>query len=169
MRELDAEYTQAGTMLGTPAYMPPEQAGGELDRIDERADVFGLGAILAVILTGQPPYVGKDSEAVRLQAVRGQLTDCLARLDSCGAEPGLVALARRCLAFDPAHRPRTAEVVAQEVAALRAEAEQRARVAELEQARAAAETREQRKRRRVQLALAGALLLLLAVGGAFAW
>src|SRR5262249_20070338 len=148
-RESDGPYTQAGTMLGTPAYMPPEQAGGEIGRIDERADVFGLGAILAVILTGQPPYVGKDGETVRLMAVRGQLADCLGRLDGCGAEPGLVALARRCLAFDPAGRPRNAEVVAKEVAALRAAAEQRARVAELEQAKAQGQATEARKKRRV--------------------
>ena len=45
--------------MGTPAFMPPEQAGGEIDKLDERADVFGLGAILCVILTGQPPYVAR--------------------------------------------------------------------------------------------------------------
>jgi tetratricopeptide (TPR) repeat protein len=167
-RDLDGSFTQAGTMLGTPAYMPPEQAGGEIDRIDERADVFGLGATLAVILTGQPPYVGKDSETIRLMAVRGQLADCLGRLDRCGAEPGLVALAKRCLAFDPAGRPQNAEVVALEVAALRAAAEQRARVAEREQAKAEGQATEARKKRRVQLALA-ALAVLVTVGAAAAW
>src|SRR5262249_17467911 len=48
--------TLAGSMLGTPAFLAPEQAGGELDRLDERTDVFDLGAILCVILTGEPPY-----------------------------------------------------------------------------------------------------------------
>jgi tetratricopeptide (TPR) repeat protein len=167
-REQDSSCTQAGTMLGTPAYMPPEQAGGEIDRIDERADVFGLGAILAVILTGQPPYAGKDSETIRLMAVRGQLADCLGRLDGCGAEPGLVALAKRCLAFDPDERPRNAGVVAKEVAGLRAAAEQRARVAELEQAKAEGQATEARKKRRVQLALA-ALAVLVTVGAAVVW
>jgi tetratricopeptide (TPR) repeat protein len=167
-RESDGPHTQAGTMLGTPAFMPPEQAGGEIDRIDERADVFGLGAILAVILTGQPPYVGKDSETVRLMAVRGQLADCLGRLDGCGAEPALVALAKHCLAFDPAERPRNAEVVAKEVAVLRAAAEQRARVAEREQAKAEGQASEARKKRRVQLALA-ALAVLVTIGAAVAW
>jgi serine/threonine-protein kinase len=47
--------TQAGQVMGTPAYMPPEQARGQIDALDERSDVFGLGAILCEILTGQPP------------------------------------------------------------------------------------------------------------------
>jgi Tfp pilus assembly protein PilF len=175
-RQPDCSFTQAGSVLGTPAFMPPEQAGGEIGKIDERADVFGLGAILAVVLTGEPPYVGRDSNAVRLMAVRGQLDDCLARLDRSQAEPELVALCRRCLALDPADRPCHAEAVAKEVGDLRAAAEERARQAELERvraegdrARAEAETREQRKRRRVQAALGLTFTALVALGGAFAW
>jgi serine/threonine-protein kinase len=90
--------TLAGSMLGTPAFMAPEQAGGELDRIDERADVFGLGAILCVLLTGAPPYAGKSGEDVRLLAIRGTLADAHARLDGCGADTRLVELCRACLA-----------------------------------------------------------------------
>jgi serine/threonine protein kinase len=52
-------HTQAGSLIGTPAFIPPEQAGGEIERVNERADVFGLGALLCVILTGKPPYVGE--------------------------------------------------------------------------------------------------------------
>ena len=45
----------AGDVMGTPAYMPPEQALGQVDRVDERSDVFALGSILCEILTGVPP------------------------------------------------------------------------------------------------------------------
>ncbi len=55
VRDSDADFTQAGSVLGTPAFMPPEQAIGAIDQIDERSDVFGLGAILCMILTGKPP------------------------------------------------------------------------------------------------------------------
>jgi serine/threonine-protein kinase len=168
-RDSDGTFTQAGSVLGTLAFMPPEQAAGEVEKIDERADVFGLGAILCVILTGQPPYVGPEGESVRLMAVRGQLAECLARLDASGAEPGLVGLCRTCLAFTPADRPADAGAVAKAVAEYRADAEQRARQAELDQAKAEAEAREQRKRRRVQLALAAAVLALVGVGGTGAW
>src|SRR5262245_7120574 len=82
--------TLAGSVMGTPAFMPPEQAGGEVDKLDERADVFGLGAVLCVILTGQPPYVAADGDAVRLLAIRGKLDDAYARLDRCGADAELI-------------------------------------------------------------------------------
>jgi serine/threonine protein kinase len=166
----DAEYaTVAGSMLGTPAYMPPEQAGGEIDRIGTQADVFGLGAILCVILTGKPPYTGNDAEAIHLAAIRGNVTDALAHLDACGAEPDLIALAKRCLAFEPAQRPADASELAKAVASLRAQAEARARQAELDRARAEVQTAEQRKRRRVQLALAAAVLALLGLAGGGLW
>jgi tetratricopeptide (TPR) repeat protein len=167
-READ-DVTRAGSVLGTPAYMPPEQAIGAIDQIDERSDVFGLGAILCAILTGQPPFVGGNAESTRQLAARAKLDGALLRLDGCQAEPELVALCKRCLSVEKADRPANATEVAQAVAALRAAADERARKAELDRAAAEAEAREQRKRRRVQLALAASVLSLLVAAGAAAW
>jgi tetratricopeptide (TPR) repeat protein len=176
LRDSDGSVTQAGSVLGTLAFMPPEQAAGAVGKVDARSDVFGLGGILAVILTGQPPFVGGSVETLRLQAARGRLGECFARLDACGADPDLVALCKRCLAADPAARPEDGGEVAAAVAALRQAADERARRAELERVRAEGERAaaqlqavEQRKRRRVQLGLAAAVLLLVLIGGGAAW
>jgi hypothetical protein len=157
--------TQAGSLVGTAAYIPPEQAVGQIERVNERSDVFGLGALLAVILTGKPPYVGETAESVRVQAVYGKLDECFARLDASGAEQELVALCKQCLAFDPAERPADAGVVAQSVAGLRAAAAERAQAAGRERAVAVARAIEERRRRRVQLALAASVLAFTLLGG----
>jgi WD40 repeat protein len=161
--------TLAGSMLGTPAFMAPEQAGGELDRIDARADVFGLGAILCVILTGEPPYTGKSGEDVRLRAIRGTLADAHARLDRCGADAKLVELCRACLSAEPEARPRDAGAVATTVHDYLAGVEERARQAELERAATEARAAEHRKRRRVELALAATVFVLLGLVGFGLW
>ena len=163
-----AELTQAGSVLGTPAFMPPEQAAGAVSSIDARSDVFGLGAILAVILTGRPPFVSTSAETTRVKAAQGDVADCFGKLDGCGAEPDLVVLCKRCLSPKQADRPADAGVVAGEVASLRAAADERARVAERKRAEAAVRAAEERKRRRVVLTAAVALVLVLATGGAVA-
>jgi serine/threonine protein kinase/cytochrome c-type biogenesis protein CcmH/NrfG len=178
IRSTRDEYaaTQAGSLLGTPAFMPPEQAIGAVDQIDERSDVFALGAVLCTVLTGRPPYVGADAESTRQLAARANLGDAFVRLAASGAEPELVALCKGCLAAEPADRPRDASELARAVASLRAAADERARRAELEQVRTdgelrAAEVRtaEQRKRRRAQAALGLAFTALVVVAGGFAW
>jgi WD40 repeat protein/serine/threonine protein kinase len=55
------DATEAGRRLGTPAYMAPEQAAGRVQHMDERTDIYGLGAILFEILTGQPPHLADES------------------------------------------------------------------------------------------------------------
>jgi serine/threonine-protein kinase len=156
-------------VVGTPAYMAPEQARGEIEQVDARADVFGLGAILCVILTGQPPHAAADREEVRRRAAAGDLAEAFARLGRCGADTDLVALCKWCLAPQRGQRPGDAGEVAARMAAYQAAVRERLRRAELQRAAAEARAIEERKRRRVTLALAAALLLLVAGGGGGAW
>src|SRR5262249_3609454 len=77
-----ATLTAAGAVLGTLADMPPEQAQGDAARVDRRADVFALGAILCEVLTGKPPYAWAGAPILEA-AKRGQVAGALATLDEC--------------------------------------------------------------------------------------
>jgi serine/threonine-protein kinase len=155
----------AGMVVGTPAYMAPEQARGEIDLLDERCDVFGLGAILCEILTGQPPHGGDSREEVLRRVREGNLGDALARLDACGADLPLLLLARRCLAAEPAERPRDAGAVAAEVTAYQASVQERLRQAELARAQAQARAAQERKARLLMAFLALAVVVAGLLGG----
>jgi serine/threonine-protein kinase len=157
--------TEAGSLLGTPAYMPPEQANGDIAHLDRRADVFGLGAILCEILTGKAPYVGRSAEEVRRKACNGDLTDANARLDACGADAELIVLTRTCLAAEAIDRPKDAQAVADGLTAYLSGVQERLHQAELAEAEAKAKAIEEAKRRRLTLALAATVLLALTLGG----
>src|SRR5262249_51106489 len=123
--------SQMGKVLGTLPFMAPEQARGEVDQLNERTDVFGLGAILCVILTGAPPFRGTDLNEIRRRAVQGDLADAFERLDRCGADGELIDLAKACLAREMRARPRDAAVAAAKVKAYQAQVQERLRRAEL--------------------------------------
>src|SRR5262249_15017675 len=141
-----ADASHAGSVLGTPAYMAPEQARGEVGLVDERADVFALGAILCEVLTGAPAYTGRSATEVLAPAAAADLADALARLDGCGAEPELLALARDCLMAERDSRPHDAGVVAARMSAYVAGVQDRLRKAELARVEAQAKAVEERKR-----------------------
>jgi eukaryotic-like serine/threonine-protein kinase len=157
--------TEAGSLLGTPAYMPPEQANGDVALLDRRADVFGLGALLCEILTGQPPYVGRSTEEVRRKAANGDLADATARLDACGADAELIALTKLCLSPEAIDRPKDARAVADGLQGYLDGVQERLNQAELAEAAAKARAMEEAKRRRLTLALAATVLLAVTLGG----
>jgi eukaryotic-like serine/threonine-protein kinase len=102
--------TVVGSIMGTPAYMPPEQASGRT--ADERSDVYALGAILYHVLAGEPPYVGEMPELLRRV-----LAQAPARLGE--RQPtlpqDLVALVEKAMARDPAERYPTAKALAEDL------------------------------------------------------
>jgi serine/threonine-protein kinase len=100
-------------ITGTPAYMPPEQARGR--KLGLHSDVFGLGGVLCEILTGQPPFIGKNVRQVYRRSANGALRGSFERLDACNADLALIALAKRCLARNPSERPSDAGVIASEI------------------------------------------------------
>ncbi len=68
------DETKQGTIIGTAAYAPPEQLSGKVQDVGVRSDVYGLGAILYELLTGQPPGPGKTLEEIMRNVLRGRIT-----------------------------------------------------------------------------------------------
>ena len=117
-----ALLTRDGAVAGTPAYMAPEQARGEVRTLDVRADVFAVGALLYELLTLSPPYRGASSLEVVVIAGEGAWLPIPERLAADGfplpaAPPELVAIAHHALAVD---RDRRYASVAAMLADLRA-------------------------------------------------
>ena len=172
----NADASLAGSIMGTPAYMPPEQAGGAVERLDERADVFALGSMLCEILSGRPAYTGRSSAEIQRKAALGNLGEAFGRLDAAEVDAELSALAKECLASEPEDRPRDAGVVAGRLRtylasldermnqARLAEAAASARAEEAKQTAAAAEGRA-RAERRARWLTAGLAAAVLALGG----
>ena len=159
------DLSHAGSVMGTPSYMAPEQARGEIHRLDERCDVFAMGSILCDILTGAPAYSGKGSKEVLRMAAQGNTADALTRLESRGCDVDLIALAKDCLAVELEDRPRNGNVVAERITSYLAGVQERVQAAERERAVAVAKAIEERRRRKVQLALAASVLALTTLGG----
>ncbi len=152
----DSDLSLAGSVMGTPSYMAPEQARGEIGLLDERANVFALGSILCEVMTGRPAFDGGDAMEIHGKAARGETADARARLDACGAGAELPALAKDCLAMAAADRPRDAGIVAGRVQAYLSGVQERLRQAELARV-------EERARRRLTTVVAGSIVVLVGV------
>jgi tetratricopeptide (TPR) repeat protein/tRNA A-37 threonylcarbamoyl transferase component Bud32 len=103
--------TEVGSVLGTPAYMPAEQAYGEA--VDARADVYALGALLYHVLAGAPPYAGKSAAAILDQVTAGPPPSLAARVPGVPAD--LVAITEKAMAFAAADRYPTAKQLADDL------------------------------------------------------
>jgi len=116
----DAALTSLGAVLGTPAYMAPEQAAGD-PNVDSRADIYALGAMGYEMLAGRPPFVDLAPHRMLAAHVADPVTPVVEHRPDI--PPDLAELVMRCLDKDPARRPQTAGQVrdALETAAGRAE------------------------------------------------
>jgi serine/threonine-protein kinase len=113
-RELERDETATATagVVGTPAFMPPEQARGDGAAIDRRADVYGLGATLFAVLAGRAPYVGTSID-VLVQVASSDPPPLRAVAPTMPAD--LQTIVARCLERDPAARYPSAREVAEEL------------------------------------------------------
>jgi serine/threonine-protein kinase len=158
------QQTSTGAVLGTFAYMAPEQAAGQIDRLDQRCDVFSLGAILCEILIGRAPYQARDLEGFRIQALTADQSEALALLAQPQVEGYLATLARSCLARNPEGRPPDAAAVAEAMQRYFDDVQERLRQAEVARAEAQVKAQEERKRRRITAYLAAAVLATVGIG-----
>ena len=107
-----AGVTIVGSVLGTPAYMSPEQARGE--RVGAASDVWGLGAILHEVITGRPPHVAADESAAMAHARGGAVASAAALAPDMPR--ALCAIADRALQPDPSRRYADAATLAADLA-----------------------------------------------------
>ncbi|MEM9800460.1 MAG: serine/threonine-protein kinase [Planctomycetota bacterium] len=157
----DALYTMDGDVIGTPSYMAPEQARGLLDVIDERADVYSVGAMLYRLLASVAPYADRDEPRSGIAILNDLLEGPPAPIsDAARNVPAeLVAIAEKAMARRPEDRYTTMQTLASD---LRAFLEHR--VVGAYETGAVAEARKWVKRNRPLAAALAAGVLALAVG-----
>jgi serine/threonine protein kinase/Tfp pilus assembly protein PilF len=154
--------TQLGTALGTPAYMPPEQAAGRLDLLGPGSDVYSLGATLYCLLTGEAPLQGNDKGGIMRKVRQGNFPP--PRQVKRGLPAALEAICLKAMALKPEGRYSSVRELADEIEHWLADEPVQA-YAEPWRIRSG---RWIRRHRTVVTALAATLLAVLVIGGA-AW
>jgi serine/threonine-protein kinase len=109
----DVQPTMMGQRLGTPAYMPPEQAAGRLDELGAPSDVYSLGATLYALLTGRPPFTGPDLPTLLRQVERGEFPR--PRHVRPWIEPALEAVCLKAMARRPQDRYLSPRALAEDI------------------------------------------------------
>ncbi len=109
----DSELTLSGQVLGSPNYMPPEQAAARRGLVGRRSDVYSLGAILYHLLTGRPPFVGESLTDTLQEVVNTEPVS--PRLLNPSVPRDLETLCVKCLEKEPARRYQTAQALAEDL------------------------------------------------------
>ncbi len=111
--EADHELTASGQIMGTPSYMPPEQALGKLDLVGPRSDVYSIGAILYTLLTGRPPFQATSFVDTLRDVI--ETPPIAPRVLNRRVDRDLETICLKCLEKLPEHRYPTAKEVAAEL------------------------------------------------------
>jgi eukaryotic-like serine/threonine-protein kinase len=109
----DSALTQSASVLGTPSYMAPEQANGEVKQATTAVDIYSLGAILYELLTGQPPFVARSPLEVLVQVRERDPASPQSLNPDVAHDLSVIAL--KCLEKDPPRRYASAEAFAEDL------------------------------------------------------
>ncbi len=159
----ERELTRFGDVVGTPAYMAPEQARGETN-LSPAADVFGLGAILFEILTGSKLYDQAPAREILSKAVTADLNSAFELLEQSQADAKLILLCQNCLDKNPSNRLQDGSQVAQRMSDFQIGLQKQIQEVEIEKAAAKVKSVELKRRQRVKSTLFSVLALTVLAG-----
>ncbi len=111
--DVASSLTGSGQLMGTPMYMAPEQAAGRLSQVGPRSDVYSLGATLYELLTGRPPFEGRDLYDLLGKVMEGGPR--LPRAFDSEIDPDLETIVMKCLDREPRRRYASAERLAEDL------------------------------------------------------
>jgi len=108
-----SSLSASGMAIGTPAYMPPEQARGDVRAVDGRSDVYALGATMYEVACGSPPFEGPDALTVLLRVASDDPIPLRTRAP--GIDADVEAIVQKCMEKEPARRYATAGALADDI------------------------------------------------------
>ncbi len=137
LAQADGRVTRVGSVIGTPYYMSPEQAMGLQDLVDDRSDIYGLGAILYHVLTHRPPFSGRKVNEVLAKVRRGNARPPSQTAPDQAIAPELDRIVLKTLSMDPRDRHESALDLADDLALYQARARMQEQSREVARQRAA--------------------------------